>query len=63
MRSIDCKELTTVDGWRLQFEGGWALVRLSGTEPKVRIKVEAREPNTVEDIYRTIHSTTKEVLR
>jgi phosphoglucosamine mutase len=63
MRSIDCEELTTVDGWRLQFEDGWALVRLSGTEPKVRIKVEAREPNTVEDIYRTIHSTTKEVLR
>jgi phosphoglucosamine mutase len=62
MRSIDCIELTTIDGWRLQFEDGWALVRLSGTEPKVRIKVEAREPNTVKEIYRTIHSTTKEVL-
>ncbi len=63
IRSIDCVELTTIDGWRLQFEEGWALVRLSGTEPKVRIKVEAREPNTVEDIYRTVHSITKEVLR
>ncbi len=63
MRSIDCVELTTIDGWRLQFEEGWALVRLSGTEPKVRIKVEAREPNTVDDIYRTIHSITEEVLR
>lgn len=63
MRSIDCVELTTIDGWRLQFEEGWALVRLSGTEPKVRIKVEGREPNTVEDIYRTVHSITEEVLR
>ena len=63
MRSVDCEELTTIDGWRLQFKDGWALVRLSGTEPKVRIKVEAREDETVKEIYRTIHSITEEVLR
>lgn len=63
MRSVDCEELTTIDGWRLQFKDGWALVRLSGTEPKVRIKVEAREAETVKEIYRTIHSITEEVLR
>jgi phosphoglucosamine mutase len=63
MRSVDCVELTTIDGWRLQFEDGWALVRLSGTEPKVRIKVEAREAETVKEIYRTIHSITEEVLK
>ncbi len=63
MESVDCEELTTVDGWRLQFKDGWALVRLSGTEPKVRIKVEAREPETVKEIYRTIHSIIEEVLK
>lgn len=61
--SVDCEEITTIDGWRLQFEEGWALVRLSGTEPKVRMKVEAREPETVKEIYRAIHSITEEVLK
>ncbi len=63
MKAVDCVELTTVDGWRMQFEDGWALVRLSGTEPKVRIKVEAREAKTVKEIYRTIHSIAEEVLK
>lgn len=62
MRSVPCKEMTTVDGWRLQFEEGWALVRLSGTEPKVRVKVEARTQETVKEIYRPIHSIVKDVL-
>ncbi|MCU0861362.1 MAG: phosphoglucosamine mutase [Methanomassiliicoccales archaeon] len=43
MASLRCLELITVDGYRAQFEEGWILVRLSGTEPKVRITVEARE--------------------
>ncbi len=63
LRSVECEELTTIDGWGMQFEDGWGLVRLSGTEPKVRIKVEARRPETVKEIYRTIHSITEEVLR
>ncbi|UCD92359.1 MAG: phosphoglucosamine mutase [Methanobacteriota archaeon] len=62
MRSVPCEEMTTVDGWRLQFQDGWALVRLSGTEPKVRLKVEARTPQRVKEIYRSIHSIAKEVL-
>lgn len=63
MKSVSCKEMTTIDGWRFQFDGGWALVRLSGTEPKVRIKVEARTSKMVKEIYRPIHSLVKEVLR
>jgi phosphoglucosamine mutase len=62
MESVPCKEMTTVDGWRLQFEDGWALVRLSGTEPKIRVKVEARTQKTVKEIYRPIHSIVKDVL-
>jgi len=41
MSSIEGR-LTTVDGFRVDMEDGWLLVRLSGTEPKVRMTVEAR---------------------
>ncbi|TET89376.1 MAG: phosphoglucosamine mutase [Methanomassiliicoccales archaeon] len=63
MGSVPCEEMTTVDGWRLQFKDGWALVRLSGTEPKIRLKVEARTLQRVKEIYRSIHSIVKDVLR
>lgn len=43
-------EVTTVDGWRFAFEDGWALVRLSGTEPKVRITAEAREAARADEL-------------
>jgi len=42
MTSLDCDELTQVDGFRAQFANGWILLRLSGTEPKLRIAAEAR---------------------
>lgn len=35
-------ELATVDGYRVDLGHGWVLVRLSGTEPKVRLTAEAR---------------------
>jgi phosphomannomutase/phosphoglucomutase len=40
-RSTDA-ELSTIDGYRLDFGDGWVLVRPSGTEPLIRIYAEAR---------------------
>src|SRR5256712_3104384 len=50
IRGIDGK-LETVDGWRVGFEDGWFLVRLSGTEPKVRITAEARSAARAKELY------------
>jgi len=50
LRGLDGK-LETVDGWRLGFEDGWFLVRLSGTEPKVRITAEARTEARAKELY------------
>jgi phosphoglucosamine mutase len=50
MRSLRCQELITVDGYRAQFEEGWFLVRLSGTEPKLRLTVEARKAKDLKDL-------------
>lgn len=35
-------ELTTIDGFRIDYGDGWALVRSSGTEPLIRLYSEAR---------------------
>ncbi|NLI73974.1 MAG: phosphoglucosamine mutase [Euryarchaeota archaeon] len=43
MNQLDCDRLLTMDGFRAEFSDGWILVRLSGTEPKIRTTVEARD--------------------
>lgn len=58
LRSLDAT-VSTVDGWRLQFEDGWALVRFSGTEPKIRLLAEARDDVRAKEIYSTVLSSAK----
>lgn len=56
MRSV---EVDSTDGFRLRYEDGWALIRLSGTEPKMRIVVEARSS----DRAKAIMESMKEIAR
>ena len=48
MKGIDCERLITVDGYRAEFKEGWFLVRLSGTEPKIRVTAEARSQESLD---------------
>ena len=43
-----------IDGYRARFDGGWFLIRFSGTEPKIRIVVEAENRNLAERMMRDI---------
>ena len=59
MMAIEHKQLLRLDGFRLEFEDGWALVRLSGTEPKIRYLSEAREKNRAHEIMDLISKAVK----
>jgi phosphomannomutase/phosphoglucomutase len=48
-RSADA-ELTTIDGYRLDYGDAWVLARPSGTEPLVRIYAEARDPDRAREL-------------
>jgi len=43
-------ELTTIDGYRLDYGDAWALTRPSGTEPLIRVYAEARERSRAEEL-------------
>ena len=43
-------DLTTIDGYRLDYGDAWVLIRPSGTEPLVRVYSEARDPERAEEL-------------
>jgi phosphoglucosamine mutase len=56
-------EVTEIDGIRVQVPEGWVLVRASGTEPAIRITVEARSIEWAEHLFNTTYKLCSEVVR
>ncbi|MGM0510926.1 MAG: phosphoglucosamine mutase, partial [Thermoplasmatota archaeon] len=54
-------DLNFVDGIRVEYENGWSLTRRSGTEPKIRITVEAQNQEDLDDIFKKSRSLLEEV--
>lgn len=50
------EDVTTVDGVKLSFPGGFAMIRPSGTEPVVRLYVEASTDDDVRTLLETLRS-------
>lgn len=44
------ENIITVDGVRVDFEGGWFLIRASNTSPKIRLYIEAEDKGKLKEI-------------
>jgi phosphomannomutase len=48
---LRCTEIVTIDGFQFVLEdGGWLLIRFSGTEPIIRVYCETTYPDRVQSI-------------
>lgn len=53
----------TLDGLKLVLEdGSWLMIRPSGTEPKVRFYIEAREPKEKESLFQLAEAITRQAI-
>jgi phosphoglucosamine mutase len=52
-----------IDGLKLNFRDGWLLVRPSGTEPKIRLSVEARDEQTTRRLHESAVKIIKEYVQ
>jgi phosphoglucosamine mutase len=63
MSGVGCNRLITVDGFRAEFDGGWYLLRLSGTEPKLRVSAEARSKDELDRMMGQARNIVKRCMR
>jgi phosphoglucosamine mutase len=59
LENLGYLHLNTQDGVRAEFEDSWTLVRASGTEPKIRITVEAEEEKSAQGLYDKVYDMVK----
>ncbi len=56
-------DLSTMDGVKIQFDEGWALVRPSSTEEKMSVRCEADTEEDVERVLEEVEGKVKELIK
>ena len=54
--------VNSVDGYRIEFEDGWMQMRLSGTEPVIRIASEARSRERADELFAVVEDIVRRGL-
>ena len=54
LKGLRPQKVSSIDGTRADFSDGWILVRPSGTEPKVRITVEAKTTKRAKELLKKV---------
>ncbi|MCD6331105.1 MAG: phosphoglucosamine mutase [Thermoplasmata archaeon] len=62
IKSMEYENLIEIDGYRIEFEDSWALIRKSGTEPKIRLTVEAKDKEKMNEILRKMEDLVRRCL-
>ncbi|MFC7057191.1 phosphoglucosamine mutase [Halovenus salina] len=60
--TTEFKNVSATDGVRVDLDGGWFLLRASGTQPLVRLTAQAREERCAEDIFEQAQTILSSVL-
>ncbi|MDD1768099.1 MAG: phosphoglucosamine mutase [Methanomassiliicoccales archaeon] len=63
MEGVKCDRLLTIDGFRADYADGWFLIRVSGTEPKLRVTAEARSEGELKRLKEIYGSVVRTCLR
>jgi phosphoglucosamine mutase len=59
LKDLNPKNIESVDGVRAQFDTAWTLIRASGTEPKIRITVEAQNEDEASGLYDNVYEVVR----
>lgn len=50
---LECEDVNTLDGFRVDLGDSWFLIRFSGTEPIIRVSAEARDEARLKETFET----------
>ena len=61
-KEFEDRETSNLDGVKIMFENGWALVRPSNTEPKMSVRCEADDEEALDEILEKVETAVRNII-